>query len=475
MANVNVNEKEVSELKVKATELKKKAQDFYQNNYNIVRSAGILLLLFGCWISLRFTINFFVANSYTKEGKEMATQMAIFTELSTYITWAVGFGVRHIKKFKIFSNVCIGASVILFILSIMASGGAMYQEKTEKEKNAYTQSEEYKTQKSEYNRKLSEYNTSSKSFTDAQNYYNTLLNGKNEKYKEIENTYKDSEYKKSIAYYKSKAWYKNGIDPLNAKVDKKIAKDKADYDKSILEAKADMDSKSEKKDSADTEASKSKPKSGSAKSKDETNMSGYSGFYCSLVGDLGKTIDAYTYLILSIMLGVLIHILIYWLFIVIKVQYGIKPKFRNISNDMITATATNEIWEPESKGLINSLTDKFKKPISEKSNVKDPDLDPMIKKNKIGFKIDNSKVSKIGDIDCNDIVKCLDIIYSEEKIRDGERRSPSLDKIKELSGLKLKSVKNVMGFLELKGVVEAIDEPGKKRTVIHKNREVLGI
>ena len=212
-------------------------------------------------------------------------------------------------------------------------------------------------------------------------------------------------------------------------------------------------------------------------------MSGYSGFYCSLVGDFGKTVDAYTYLILSIMLGVLIHILIYWIFIVIKVQYGIKTKLTNISNDMVTATVANEIWHPDEQNKYNTVQE-------QKNNIKNYEPEKKeyekleIKKDlkKIDFQIENV-LDNIDEVDFEDAKIYLITMFDNQKI---EGQSPSIadmtkllkDKIVPKHGQKHSEyVRTIRGMLTKKGVLNSISDnnPQNNKTLILKSREELGI
>lgn len=401
---------------------------FYENNYNFVRAIGFIMLIFGCSISIRFTINFFESTSFSKEGKAISKQMAIFAEFGMYTSWAVGFGIRHITRFRKFSNLCIATSLILTILSIMASGGALYMEKTNKEENSYKDSKQYELKREEYNRKIEEYNNSISDYKTSKKYYEKLLDNKDKNLKDIENNYKDDDYFKKIKAFEKKFQFTNGSIPLKKETEKKIVEAQKKYISDLENAKNDMDNKIISKNELEIKASDSKPIKNEIVKK---NSSGYGQFYYSIVGEKGYLIESYTYLLLAIMIQVLINILIYWVFVVIKIQYNVKPKIRNKVDDIVSSQFNNEI--PEKKVDLS-------------------------KKNKIGRDLKTLKKDvniNLGEINKKDLEIYLDVIYDNKKV--GEKIL-GLHRITKNTGLSKEICRNIFIWLKTNKIIKVIKQ-----------------
>jgi hypothetical protein len=468
----------------------KNLETWFRDDFQRKRTMWLMVLTFGSIISSIFTIWWFRSQAVSDEAIKLTTAMAVFSEICKYSFLVNGW--KNIRKHKLFGTISTLIAVLFLIFSILASGGKLYTEKEIKNKTAYIESESYKIQQEKRDREIGSYELTKNNYEELNKQLNDMKNNRDAEIKNINNNY-INKYAKQIKSYEKQYLYTNGSEPLKRKRDTEIKAEIEKYDTEIEKLEKEVSSFLKKLEITGNQLENTEKDIIGTQSGNNEVETGYGGYYSSFVGkDKARELDGLTYLVFGILVEVSIMVLSFYVFVILPNEYGKKDKAtKEIKiNEPVTAVMANEIDEKiynneKNNESLKNLFNGFKVKIKNQPVKK---LDPFEKgpkknndgheKNKsIDFKIDSDeKNKKIENIDCEDIIKVLDIVYADKKTNQfGELQSPSIDSIKKASGLTLKTTKTIMGMLERQGITQAINEPGKKRTIIKMNREEIGI
>jgi hypothetical protein len=457
----------------KTNEYYKNLETWFRDDFQRKRTAWLLVLTFGSVISSIFTIMWFRSQAVSEEGIKLTTAMAIFSEICKYSFLVNGW--KNIKKHKLFGSISTLIAVMFLVFSILASGGKLYTEKESKNKTAYLESENYKIQQEKRDREIGAYELTKGNYKELSTQLNNMKNNRNAEIKTITEKY-NNKYTKQIKAYEKKNLYTNGSEPLKRKRDAEIKTEIEKYDTDIEKLEKQVSSFLKRLEVTGNQLETTEKNITGITSGEEMET-GYGSYYASFVDrEKAKKLDGLTYLIFGILVEVSIMVLSFYVFVILPNEYGKAGATNKINlNKPVTAVMANEIKiysDKKREGFFSRLLKKEKVNKSD-LNQKGP------KKNNTGidFKIESDeKNKKIENIEAVDIIKVLDIIYAEKKVNQfGEVQAPSIDNIKRASELTLKTVKTIMGMLERQGITKAINEPGKKRTIILMNREDIGI
>jgi hypothetical protein len=459
----------------KTSEYYKNLETWFRDDFQRKRTVWMLVLTFGAIVSSIFTVLWFREQASSETGIKLTTAMAIFSEICKCAFIVNGW--KNVKKHKMFGSFSIALAICFLAFSILASSGKLYTEKENRNKKSYVESAEYGTKQETKSREQGNYDETLSSIKETKRKIKDLEDNRETETQSIAQKYHDK-YDGQIKRYEKKRRYTNGSEPLKRKRETEITQDITAYDKKIADLKADLkkyeaDLKTTNNNLNNVESDLHNEESG------DTVDTGYGSYFSSFMStEKAKTLDGITYLIFGILVEISILVLSYYVFVVLPEEYGRTGTTKKINlNKPVTAVMANEIkvsGYKKRKGFFSSIL--------KKNRVIESDLNQNEnKKNNtgsgIGFKIDaEDKNKKIENIDASDIKKVLDIVYAEKKTNQfGELQSPSIDAIKKASGLTLKTTKIIMGMLERQGITNAINEPGKKRTVILMNRSEIGI